>query len=118
MASQPFPLVTLQIFVGYDLFSSHINWEQYAQLLSVIYFINIRLVPTMSSVKMSTCPSCSSGSARGGRILYPKPTPNKCLSWGGGSGGGLPWAIRKCLQITLCGSGDLPNAVGTIVTLT
>lgn len=90
MASQPFPLVTLQMFVGYDLFSSHINWEQNAQLLSVIYFINIRLAPAMSYVKMSTCPSCSSGSARGGRILYPNLTPNKCLSWGGWSGGWLP----------------------------
>lgn len=34
MASHLSPLVTLQIFVGYDLFSSYINWDK---LISVIH---------------------------------------------------------------------------------
>lgn len=55
MVSHPFLLVTLPIFVDYDLFF-HINWEQYGQLLTVTHFINIHLTPTLASTRMGSCP--------------------------------------------------------------
>lgn len=45
----------------------------------------------------------------------PAPPPTTFCS---GVEGALPWTIWKCLQISLCGLGDLSKAVVTVVTLT